>query len=337
MSSILTLLIGFIGGSIAWALNAPLPFLTGPAASVTIAALTGLNCRVDSNLKTMSFIAIGIGLGSGVDPSIFRNVCAWPITLIGVVLNVALLLRFGSLIFQKIYAIDRTTAMLASTPGHLSYVLSLSEDAHANSLLISVIQSIRVLTLTLAVPATIMIFTDFNMTSTDYTAEILSHFHFIVLLIFSVILGYIFKSLSFPAPFLIGGMVSSTFGHSVALTPGSLNSFITTAAFIILGSLIGSRFTGVKLKTLKMAGVQGAIFTLMALALSLFIAWTISTLTNFTFIEILIAIAPGGFETMLAMGTFLKIDPTFITFHHLGRIFLLSLIVPIVLRPKKES
>ena len=44
------------------------------------------------------------------------------------------------------------TARLAAAPGHLSYVLSLSTETRADIALLSVVQSLRVLTLTLLVP-----------------------------------------------------------------------------------------------------------------------------------------------------------------------------------------
>ena len=337
MSSLLTLAIGSLGGSIAWFFGAPIPFLIGSAILVTLAALIGFNCSVNINLKNISFIAIGIAFGSDVNPTIFHNIFSWPITILGMILNVILMLFLASFIFQKFFSIDRNTAILASTPGHLSYVLSLSEDTNANSLLISVIQSIRVLTLTLAVPATIAIFSDYTVAPLENTGEQLSYVHLVTLVIFSVVIGYILNNHGFPAAFLIGGMVSSAFGHSLDWTPGYVPSFITVSAFTILGSLIGSRFADVKIRTLQKAGFQGLIFTLIALSLSILIAWVISNLSRFNFIEILIAIAPGGFEAMVAMGTFVTADPTFIAFHHLARLFLLSFIIPLVLKQPKTK
>ena len=60
-------------------------------------------------------------------------------------------------------------------------------------------------------------------------------------------------------------------------------------------------------------------------------------LTGMDLIAVLIAFAPGGLETMAAMSVVLGIDPTFVASHHVARLLMLTVIVPIfVLRGRRD-
>ena len=55
---------------------------------------------------------------------------------------------------------DKPSSLLASSPGHLSFVLMLSSDTNSDTSKIAIIQSIRVLTLTIATPVIILLFSE---------------------------------------------------------------------------------------------------------------------------------------------------------------------------------
>tara|TARA_A100001011_G_scaffold398214_1_gene501814 strand:+ start:982 stop:1986 length:1005 start_codon:yes stop_codon:yes gene_type:complete len=333
MTTTLTILIGSLGALSAWFVGAPAPFLTGPATFVTISALVfNTKCQISLPVINISFVIIGISTAEGINSKLFDNILKWPISLIGMTCCIVLLVVCGKYLFQTFFKMGRNDAILASTPGHLSYVLSLSESGSGNTVIISVIQSIRVLTLTLAVPATIALFTDFDIQKEVPQKLILTYTHLIILVLFSGLIGLVLLRFKTPAAFLLGGMLSSTIGHVLELTPGIVPEYIAILAFIILGSLIGSRFTGISLKTFKSCIIKGGSFTVLSLIISLVGAFVISNLTDFKLIEVLIALAPGGLETMVVMGQLVGVDPAFIAFHHLARLFLLLLILSIMIK-----
>ena len=333
MATTITILIGTLGALSAWLVSAPAPFLTGPAMLVTISALIfNIKCQIALPVRNISFVIIGISTAEGINSQVLDNIFKWPITLIGMTCCIVLLVVLGKYLFQTFFKMERNDALLASTPGHLSYVLSLSESGSGNTVIISVIQSIRVLTLTLAVPATIAFFTDFDLPKTIPHMLILTYTHLILLIIFSGLIGLLLLQFKTPAAFLLGGMFSSTIGHLFEITPGVVPEYLTILAFIILGSLIGSRFTGINLKLFRSCILKGGLFTAVSLIISVIGAFIISNLTAFKLIEVLIAIAPGGLETMIVMGQLVGADPAFIAFHHLARLFLLLFILSIMIK-----
>ena len=130
-------------------------------------------------------------------------------------------------------------------------------------------------------------------------------------------------------------MICSTLGHGFDLTPGVVPNALAVSAFIVLGSLIGSRFTGVSFYTFKSCVFKGTLFTSISLFISIIVAFIISLLTDFRLIEILIAIAPGGLETMVVMGRLVGADPAFIAFHHLARLFFLLILLSFMIKKEK--
>ena len=140
----------------------PAPFLTGPATIVTISCLIGLKCSIDTVFRNFSFIIIGISIGSSATPQLTQALASWPYTMMGMIVNVFVIIIIGKYLFQRVYKLNSNTAVLASCPGLLSFVLGLSEDTKSETVRISVIQSVRVLTLILAVPTCITFLTDFQ-------------------------------------------------------------------------------------------------------------------------------------------------------------------------------
>ena len=333
MNSFVTIFMGALGAAVAWIISAPAPFLTGPATFVTICAiLFRINCEISIPIRNISFLVIGISTAEGIDSKVLSNLLKWPISLIGMILSIITVVFLGKYIFQEFFKMRKNDAILASTPGHLSYVLSLSESYSGNTAVISLIQSIRVLTLTLAVPGTITFFTDYEMELIPLSDLVLSYPHLIILTMLSAAVGLILFYYKTPAAFLLGGMFCSTVGHGTNLTPGVVPEYLATSAFIILGSLIGSRFTGISLETFKSYVFMGSLFTAFSLLIAIITALVISNSTEFTFIEILIAIAPGGLETMIVMGQLVGADPTFVAFHHLARLFILLFLLSIMIK-----
>lgn len=325
------LFIGILGAAMAWWMKVPAPFLTGPATFVSVAGVLGLDCRIPDRLRDACFIAIGLSLGASVTPETLSAAAAWPISLIAMSISVGLVMLAGGFMFQHAFGMDRKTALLASSPGHLSYVISFSTDIGAGTAVISVIQSMRVLLLTLAVPIAVAMLTDADMTMRAPISHVLPYTYLAGLVVLAALFGAVLVRYKVPAAYLISGMILSSIGHGTNLTPGSVPVEISTAAFIIMGTLIGTRFSGVSPQALRKAAVGGVVLTLLGLAISILAAAIISYTLGFPLIDVIIAFAPGGLETMVAMGAIVGADPAYVAIHHVARLFFLSVFVPLVL------
>ncbi len=332
---ILSILLGSLGAFLAWQMNLPAPFLLGPTIVCSIGAILGLKFSIPIFLKNLCFTIIGITIGTNITPNSLAQISTWPISLLMMVLTIVLITLFGML-FLSHFSLDRKTSILASTPGHLSFVLSISNDIKTDTPKIAIIQSIRVLSLTLLTPILVIIISDTEISNNfNINEKNISLAQLVLIVFFSLIIGLLIMNTKVPAPFLIGGMICTTVSHGSGLTEGLMLPFFSIFAFIILGIVIGTRFVSVDIKLLKTSFFSGFLLTFAGAILSLFFAFLTSKITKIELVDAIIAFAPGGLETMIAMGSIVDADQTYIAIHHVIRIIFLTFFVPFLIYKNK--
>lgn len=330
LAAAFTLLIGASGAAVFWAIGFPAPFLTGPASAVSIAALLGVRLGIPIPLREFCFLTLGIGIGSTVTPEVLQMALTWPASLL--VLSLSL---YGTILLARRaltvgFGFDRVTALLAASPGHLSYVLGLSSDMKADVPRVALVQSVRVLLLTLIVPV-ILVAWGIEGSSPVVPARSLGLAPMVALFVLSVAVGIGFGRLSIPAPFLLAGMAVSASGHALDLTPGGLPIWMTLAAFVVMGSLIGTRFQGIAWADIRRSLWAGVGVTLIASALAAMAALLASGIIGLHPAVLLLAFAPGGVEVMAAMAVQLSLEPAFVAAHHVLRLVVLTALIPLFL------
>ena len=249
-SIIIALFTGMLGSFLGWKLMLPAPFLMGPVLVSTLFAILRTDFSVPEQIKQISFILIGISVGSNVTPEALGSFSRWPFSILLMIFSVTTIIFACKVILQKYFGMDKKSSLLASTPGHLSFVLMLGAETKADTTKIAVIQSIRVLALTMITPVIIVLYSgnEFNVTNSD--TDIINSGSLIILLVLSIISGFALKRFKLPAPFLIAAMLISATSHGINLTPGYVPNILEGIAFAILGT-VRARFVGVKCKVLN--------------------------------------------------------------------------------------
>ena len=323
---------GTLGSLFGWGLALPAPFLMGPVIVSTLFAILRIGFLVPEQIKQISFILIGISVGSNVTPEALLSISRWPLSILIMILSVITIILLCKKILQNFFGMDKKSSLLASTPGHLSFVLMLGTETKADTTKIAIIQSIRVLALTIITPVIVVLYSGSELNDANLQREIMNSGSLVALCLLSIIGGLLLKVLNFPAPFLIGAMLISALSHGTNLTPGYVPNLLEGIAFAILGTVIGARFVGVEMKSLKSCLVSGLTITLAGVFICFLATSIIYKITGIPIIHIFIAIAPGGLETMVAMGGLVDAEPTYVAFHHVMRLFFIALLIPIVLK-----
>ncbi len=330
----LTLALGALGALAGHLLGLPVYILTGPALFITLLGLTGLRMEVATSVRDAAFLMIGISIGAGVTEEATAALLSWPLAFVALAIMLWAILAICRAALSRWFGYTRQTAILAASPGHLSYVLGLGAELNADIPRISIVQSVRVLALTLVVPFAALALGIEVEASFSGTAGIMSPLHLAALIAASILLGRIFKRISLPAPLLLGGLFASTSAHVSGLTPGGLSPWLALPAFAIMGTLIGTRFSGVTLPMLRQSLAAGILVTGIGAAAALITAWPIARLLEMPLAHVLIAFAPGGLETMIAMGVVMGANPGFVAAAHVGRLLVLTILVPLMLGRK---
>jgi membrane AbrB-like protein len=326
----LTALIGTTGAVAATVVGLPAPYLIGPAVVITIAGLFGLTLRVPMQLRNICFVIIGVSMGTSVTPDVIVAARTWPLSFVMVPIALVILLFASCWVLQRIFHYDRITALLASSPGHLSYVLSLAAETRGDLRTVSVAQSVRVLALTITTPLIVEYF-GLAGGAPVLPAEVMSVSILLATLCVSLVLGLLFLRWQFPAALLLGGVAVSISTHITGFVTGGVPNWLLIPTYVTLGSIIGTRFSGVSISAIRMAFVAGGVVTVVVTALAAAIAFAVSHITGVPLAAALIAFAPGGLETMAAMAVMLHADPTYVGAHHVLRLMVLSVLMPFVL------
>ena len=326
-----TLVVGAIGAGLAYWLYIPAPFLLGPAAFVTIAALCGLTVDIPAKLRNAGFVLVGLGLGSGVTPEILSAATRWPLSLVLLCAAVAVILWGGGAMLARLYRMDHNTSILAAAPGHLSYVLALGLDTKADLPLLTLIQSIRVLALTILTPPLVILVTGETLPRGLPPTEAMPLPLVLPLAALAAVVGLGFHRLKVPAAMLIGAMVVSSIGHGTGWTPGGMPHWLSIPGFVMMGSLIGARFSGITVLMMRRAAVGAAILTGLAVVVACAAGGLTSLILGFPLKNTLLAFAPGGVETMAAMALLMHGDPAYVALHHVVRLFALTALIPLAL------
>ncbi|WP_319532400.1 AbrB family transcriptional regulator [uncultured Cohaesibacter sp.] len=325
-----TLALGALGSFVAYQLSFPAPYLTGPCLSVTIGCLFGMRFYIPTLLRNGCFIFIGLSMGSGVTPEVLNTIDKWPMAF--VVLAAAIIIIFAAcrLMLIRLWRLDTRTATLASSPGHLSFVLGLSSQTTADLPTVSIIQSMRVLALTVIVPFAVH-FMGLETGGTPLRPHILTIPNLLILTAVGALCGWLFAKIRVPAAFLLGGMAISTLAHMSGIIEGQLPGWLTMLSLTVMGSIIGTRFSNVTLEQLRKAVTAGAAVTVLAAGIVIVIGLVTAPYLDIPLAQLLIAFSPGGLEAMSALAMIMQVDTTFVAAQHVFRLVLLSFLAPAVL------
>jgi uncharacterized protein len=323
-----TLSIGTIGGLLFLVTGLPGGLITGAMLSVGSAAMLGRPMAVPAHLAQAVLVLLGISLGSLMSRQLLQHVSAYPVT-IGLLALATFCTTFGSSYYlQRLHGWDRTSAFLAASPGALSQIALLAIEKGADMPAIAVVQTLRVIILTAALPL-ILVLTGLTSTSAPALAmTVASPLGLVGLLGASVAASLLFRMAKFPASWLFGAMVGSAVLHGTGLIDGGLPPLVRGIALIGIGTLIGSHFSRMKSSTLLRHLTAGLGSFAIAIAISAVFVTIVAWTTNVRFADVLVAYAPGAMDAMLALALTLHIDPIFVGAHHLSRFIFVTIATP---------
>jgi membrane AbrB-like protein len=329
-----TLAVAALGALAGWAVGAPAYVLTGPAAAVAAAALAGWPMALPDRLRDAAFLTVGVTTGAAVDPQAAAALGRWPVALGAVVASATLAMILCAAMLRRMGDPPRD-AVLAATPGHLSMVLALGLSLRADVGRVTVIQSTRLLGLTLAAPllAAAMGATT-QGTGLLAPGEPMGIGALAGTLAAAMATAWGLGRLGAPAPLLLGGLIASGVAHGGGLASGAPPAWLALPAFVVLGALIGQRF-GVQTArpgALRRSLWAGLAATVVSVGCAAAAALPVAAMLDMPLGHVLIAFAPGGLETMVAMGAALGADPGFVAACHVARLAWLGALLPVMLR-----
>jgi len=323
-----TLALGTVGGLIFLWLHLPGGLISGAMFATGAAAIAGRQLALPAFLTQGVLVVLGISIGSVVSRQLVGHVSAYPIT-IGLLALSTFCATFGSSYYlQRVHGWDRTSAFLAGSPGALSQITMLAVERGADLPAIAVVQTMRVIILTAALPMILALTGVAPANAAGVILPVASPIHLVALLAASVSMALIFRILKFPASWMFGAMIASSILHGTGLVDGGVPPWVRSVALVGIGALIGSRFARMKPRVL--AGHIHAALGSFAVAITVtgIFVGIIALTTSVRVSDVIVAFAPGAMDAMLALALTLHIDPIFVGAHHISRFVYVTIATP---------
>jgi membrane AbrB-like protein len=323
-----TIAIGAAGGLLFLWAKLPGGLISGAMIAVGGAALAGRRLVLPPILTQTVLLLLGISLGALVSRQLIQHMSAYPLT-IGLLALATFCSTFGSSFYlQRVHGWDQTSAFLAGSPGALSQITILAAEKGADVAAIAVVQTIRVIILTAALPLVLVLTGVASSAPLAVAADIASPVGLAALIAASVAVALLLRLLKFPASWMFGAMLASSVLHGAGLVEGGLPPWMRNVALVGIGALIGTRFARMRAKTLLTHVNAGLGSFSIAIVISAIFVTILVLTTHVRFADIVVAFAPGAMDAMLALALTLHIDPIFVGAHHLSRFVFVSITTP---------
>jgi hypothetical protein len=325
------LLIAAIGGlAFDWA-GVPAGLISGSMIAVAAAAVAGRPIAVPGMVQRVAFFCIGITLGSVVTPATLRGLTTYPVSIAILVLCTVAMTASATFYLYRVHHWSPLAALFGASPGALAQVIALSADTGVDLRAVAIVQSVRVVLLTIGLPSLLAVFglaADMSVMRGMIHPAALTDL--LLLIAAALVPAIILLRVGFTGGVLFGAMLGSAALHGTGYIQGAFPWWVTSACAITLGAITGSRFAGTTLRMLMnyLAAAMGSFAAAMIVAIG-FMLLT-SALVEVPTADIVIAFAPGAQDTMMMLALVLNLDPVFVGIHHISRFMLVSLSIPFV-------
>ncbi|TDQ80456.1 hypothetical protein A8950_2986 [Dongia mobilis] len=331
---LLCLVIGAAGGFVFYLLHMPLPWMLGAMAFTTLAAVSGVRIALMPRVRMVFVAVLGIMLGSQFSPAILDHVAMWLVSFLWLGLYVVIATWAVRWFYVKIARYDPVTAYFAAAPGGLSEMILAGSAFGGDEARISLAHGARILVAVFALSFGYRWFGGYApggapMLGTTAPLATIDIFW----LALAGFAGYfVARLIRLPAHALVGPMFLSAALHLAGVTESKPPQEVVVIAQVVIGSMIGARFTGLAfglvLRGILLAVGATALLLGLAAAFGLAVAWS----AGLPFASTLLAFAPGGLAEMSLIALALGIDAAYVSSHHVVRIFMIIVAAPLVFR-----
>lgn len=337
-----TLLIGGLGGLTGHLLNLPLGWLVGAMLTTSACAMAGARVPMSWSLRSVMIGVIGLMAGSAFTPDILSHARDWSVTLIGVAVYCALVFTIGIAVCRRIGGQDRTTAMFSAAPGGLSEILALGPSCGADPRTLSLVHGMRIAVILALTPlvATSMAAGVAGAGAVDVTAarrvidlSLSMPPRDVAILAACLLVGMrLGRAIRLPAAHLTGPLILSAITHATGLTAAHPPQLLIIAAQVVIGTSVAQFFAHTTWRMLLGCLAIGGGLTLVNLALAAGFAAGFAHWLDVSFATAMIALVPGGLPEMSLVSIALGLDAAFVSTHHLFRVVLVLIALPVLVR-----
>ncbi|MDQ0231339.1 AbrB family transcriptional regulator [Metabacillus malikii] len=327
--------IGTAGGMIFYVLGAPLAWILGPMTFLIIwRSFTKwhINYTQPSILKNLSLSILGSSFGLSFTIETFKIVTPYIFPFILQTILLIGLSILNAIIISKIVNIDYKTSIFASIPGGLTEMVTASESLHANASLVTIFQTVRLLTVVFFVPYTILHMFETSLEGNQLQLQtvevsIISYGWFFL----AFFIGYLMKSI-IPASYVIGPLLTIALLNILGVNLPVIPNFLLIFAQITIGIGFGLMIT---IRDLKLGGKYCGLYflsTVFLIAASMGAGYLFTLFSTIDLGTAMLSLAPGGLVEMVLTASTIGANPAIVSSLQFIRLLFIISIVPSLLK-----
>jgi hypothetical protein len=328
-----TLVTALAGGLLFTWIGMPAGLVSGSMLATALAALLGRPMSIPVPLAQASFVLIGILLGAVVTPETLRGIATWPLSIALLMVSATMMMVAATAYLRLVHGWDPLSSLLGASPGSMAQVMALSAEFHANLRGIAIVQTMRVLIVTIGLPGGLALF---GLAASPIPVAASSAAgslgELAVLALASAASAMLMYRIKFPGGLLFGAMAASAILHGGGFLHGTLPWWLGSAAVVVLGGLVGSRFVNTRLVMLMDYFWAALGSSAVAIAVASLFVVLVTRLLPFRTSDVVIAFAPGAQDTMMVLALALHLDPVYVGAHHLVRFLVVTFSVAVAAR-----
>ncbi|WP_245830974.1 AbrB family transcriptional regulator [Sediminibacillus massiliensis] len=328
---------GLAGGLLFMFIHLPIPWILGPLLAILLCkTLLPFDGEPSSKLRNISFAIAGMQIGGTFSATTIDHVLPYLVPYSVLTVFLILISLVNAYLLTKWISIDVSTSMLGSVPGGLSAIVALSESVKANTALVTIFHTIRLMTVLFVIPflATHL----FIPNGSGSSAEVINSFESpegpvwtIVILLAIFGLAYMLKDKVPAALVVIPMLIVAAFqitDFPLYHLPDSFYLFAQLTIGIYLGFSIS-------VKDLARAGkFCGYYFglTVILIGLSFGLGYLFSLITPVDLVTAILSLAPGGLIEMAITAEAVGGDPSIVGSLQMIRMLTIVLVLPVGLK-----
>ncbi|MEH7484443.1 AbrB family transcriptional regulator [Neobacillus drentensis] len=350
--NILYILLSAFGGITLSFSGIPMAWMLGSLFLASILAslhLKGLQFQRDKNglhpfWPQFGQLILGIQLSQTFNLSIMDTLEDYFLIIIIMLISSITIAILSGLMLWRFSNVNMMTSLFGTTPGGISAMPTIADEIGANALIVSIIQTIRVLLVVSLIPIISQVVNSHSvMISTNSTQGQLSSNALLntgIIIIGAYLGAKVGKKIKMPAPWLVGSMLGAGIIHLICplfIIGDSVGSIywpqeIIIFAQVLIGTNIGSRVNFSMFKGLGKAIIVGLLTSLCLIVSILVLSFLISEMTHISFVTCMLAFAPGGVAEMATTAIALHADTTFVVAVQSLRLISILTILPPIFR-----
>jgi membrane AbrB-like protein len=329
----LVILVSIPGALIADYFDVPLAWFLGPMLITSLVTLGGLKTKMPKLVLSIILIFLGLYIGNYVDKNLFSQMHQWfwtSLVMLGyIIVSVLLVSKY----LQKFSGYGRKTSIFSAAPGALGPLLILAENEKSDLSQVATSHLIRLIIIITVFPFVVNSFYDGeSFEAIKIVSENENILHLLILIVLSVILILIFDKLRIPAALLSGTLVASGFLQITEVASYKMPADIIDYCLLILGSSVGCRFADKTFGEIAKNTLHSFVATFLLVLLGVIAAFVAGLLIDKNFFTLLLSYCPGGIYEVAVIAIFFDLDPEFVSFHHIIRLLMILIFVPLILK-----